>query len=135
MLGCGELLAVQNILILQLRLRIRRKRKPSPTSVRHFLGADRFGIAVMIPREFLGENRNRGQMSRSIAVPDDLYKKAVELAAKDRVSVEEFVSTVLANRVASREFIESRARLFDSEAFEQALTMIPDVEPEDHDRL
>ena len=48
-----------------------------------------------------------------LAVPDDLYKKAVELAAKDRVSVEEFVSTVLADRVASREFIESRARLFD----------------------
>jgi hypothetical protein len=74
-------------------------------------------------------------MSRSIAVPDDLYKKAVELAAKDRVSVEEFVSTVLANRVASRELIESRARLFDREAFEQALNVIPDAEPEDHDRL
>ena len=91
-------------------------------------------------RDFLGgldfeENRCRGLMSRSVAVPDDLYKKAVELAAKDRVSVEEFVSTALANRVASREFIESRARLFDREAFEQALTMIPDVEPEDHDRL
>lgn len=74
-------------------------------------------------------------MSRSISVPDDLYKKAVELAAKDRVSVEEFVSTVLANRVASREFIESHARLFDREAFEQALNMIPDAEPKDHDRL
>jgi hypothetical protein len=74
-------------------------------------------------------------MSRSIAVPDDLYKKAVELAAKDRVSVEEFVSTVLANRVASREFIESRARLFNREEFEQALNKIPDAEPEDHDRL
>jgi hypothetical protein len=74
-------------------------------------------------------------MSRSIAVPDDLYKTAVELAAKDRVSVEEFVSTVLANRVASREFIESRARLFDREVFEQALNTIPDAEPEDHDRI
>jgi hypothetical protein len=68
-------------------------------------------------RDFLGgldfeENRCRGLMSRSIAVPDDLYKKAVELAVKDRVSVEEFVSTVLASRVASREFIESRASLF-----------------------
>jgi hypothetical protein len=74
-------------------------------------------------------------MSRSIAVSEDLYNKAAELAARDHVSVEEFVSTVLANRVASREFIESRAKLFNRDDFERALNEIPDVEPEDHDRL
>lgn len=73
-------------------------------------------------------------MSKSIAVPEDLYKRAAELAAKDHVSVEEFVSTVLANRLASREYIESRAKLFNREEFERALAEIPDVEPEDHDR-
>ena len=51
-------------------------------------------------------------MSKSIAVPEDLYNKAVELAANDHVSVEEFVSAVLADRLAGREYIESRARLF-----------------------
>ena len=74
-------------------------------------------------------------MSKSIAVPEDLYKRAAELAAKDHVSVEEFVSGVLANRLASREYIESRAKLFNGEEFERALGEIPDVEPEDHDRL
>jgi hypothetical protein len=74
-------------------------------------------------------------MSKSIAVPEDLYKRAAELAAKDHVSVEEFVSEVLANRLASREYIESRAKLFNREEFERALGEIPDVEPEDHDRL
>ena len=73
-------------------------------------------------------------MSKSIAVPEDLYKRAAELAAKDRVSVEEFVSTVLANRLASREYIESRAKLFNREEFERVLAEIPDVKPEDHDR-
>ena len=73
-------------------------------------------------------------MSKSIAVPEDLYKRAAEVAAKDRVSVEEFVSTVLANRLASREYIESRAKLFNREEFERVLAEIPDVEPEDHDR-
>ena len=62
-------------------------------------------------------------MSKSIAVPEDLYKRAAEVAAKDCVSVEEFVSTVLANRLASREYIESRAKLFNR-----------DVEPKDQDR-
>jgi len=64
-----------------------------------------------------------------------LYQKAAELAARDRVSVEELVSAILANRLASRDYIESRARLCDREEFERALNEIPDVEPEDHDRL
>jgi hypothetical protein len=63
-------------------------------------------------------------MSKSIAVPEDF-------ATKDHVSVEEFVSAVLANRLASREYIESRAKLFNREVFERALEEIPDVEPED----
>jgi len=74
-------------------------------------------------------------MSRNIALSDDLYNKAAQLAARDRVSVEEFLSAVLASCVASREFIESRARLFNREEFEQALDKIPDVEPEDRDRM
>jgi len=74
-------------------------------------------------------------MSKIVAVPDDLYRKAAEVAAKDHVSVEEFVSAAVADRLASREYIQSRARLFKREDFERALKEIPDVEPEEHDRL
>lgn len=74
-------------------------------------------------------------MSKIVAVPDDLYDKAAEVAAKDQVSVEEFVSAAVANRLASREYIESMARLFSREDFERALNEVPDVEPEEHDRL
>jgi len=66
---------------------------------------------------------------KSIAVPEDLYKRAAELAAKDHVSVEDFVSAVLANRLASREYIESRARLFNREEFERALKKSPTWNP------
>lgn len=74
-------------------------------------------------------------MSKVVAVPDDLYNKAAEVAAKDRVSIEEFISAALANRLASREYIESRAGLFSRAEFERALQAIPDVEPEERDRL
>ena len=73
-------------------------------------------------------------MSKSIAVPEDLYNKAAELAAKDHVSVEEFVSALLASRLANREYIETRAQLFSREEFERALNAVPDVEPEPSDR-
>ena len=76
-----------------------------------------------------------GDMSKSIAVPEDLYNKAAELADRDHVPVEEFVSAVLANRLASREYIEARAKLFNREEFERALNEIPDMEPDGQDRL
>ena len=74
-------------------------------------------------------------MSRNIALAEELYNQAAELAAKDQVSVEKFVSVLLANCVASRAFIESRAQLFNKADFERALNQVPDVEPEEHDRI
>jgi hypothetical protein len=74
-------------------------------------------------------------MSKVVAVPDDLYNKAAELAAKDHMSIEEFVSTAVANTLAGREYIASRTRCFSKEDFDKALSQIPDVEPEEHDRL
>jgi hypothetical protein len=74
-------------------------------------------------------------MSRNIALAEDLYNRAAEFAAKDHVSVEEFVSILLANRVGSREFIDSRAQLFNKADFDRALNQVPDVEPEELDRL
>ena len=75
----------------------------------------------------------RGAMGKSIAVPEDLYNKAAELATKDHVSMEELVSRLLTSRLASREYIETRAHLFSRQEFERALGEIPDVEPEPHD--
>jgi hypothetical protein len=73
-------------------------------------------------------------MSKSIAVPEDLYNKAAELAAHDHISVEELVAALLASRIATREYLETRAQLFSREEFERALNAIPDVDPEAHDR-
>jgi hypothetical protein len=74
-------------------------------------------------------------MSKNIALAEDLYNKAAEFAAKDHVPMGEFVSILLANRVASREFFDSRARLFDRADFDRALSQVPDVEPEECERL
>jgi hypothetical protein len=74
-------------------------------------------------------------MSKNIAVPEDLYAKAAELAEKDHVSVEEFVSSALADQLAGRQYLEGRAEHASKERFLKALEQVPDVEPEDYDRL
>jgi hypothetical protein len=58
---------------------------------------------------------------KSIAVREDLYDKAAAMAANDRL--------------ASQEYIGSRAQLFNRDEFERALNEIPDAEPDDCDRM
>lgn len=72
---------------------------------------------------------------RIIAVREDLYERAAKAAAVDHITVEEFVSAALADQLASRDYIDARAKLFDRREFEQALGTIPDAAPENHDRL
>lgn len=73
-------------------------------------------------------------MSKNVAVPDDLYEKAAALAAKDQVSIDDFVSAAVANQLAGRRYLEARARLFSRQEFMRALEQIPDVEPNEQDR-
>ncbi len=74
-------------------------------------------------------------MKKHIAIAEELYDRTAKAAATDRVSVDEFVSSLLLNQLASRAYIESRAKLFKREDFEAALQAIPDTEPEEHDRI
>ena len=74
-------------------------------------------------------------MSKSIAVSDSLYERAAQIAAKENLSVEEFIAAVIADRITAREQIDSRAGLFTRDEFNRALSQIPDVEPDPSDRL
>jgi hypothetical protein len=74
-------------------------------------------------------------VTRNIAIAADLYDRAALAASTNHTSVGDFVSALLSEELASREFIESRARLFDREEFERALETVPDTEPEEHDRI
>jgi hypothetical protein len=64
-----------------------------------------------------------------------LYDRAAHIAAKDNLSVDEFVSAAIASRVSARETIDAHAVLFDRGAFDRALNKIPDVEPNGSDRI
>lgn len=74
-------------------------------------------------------------MNKSVSVPEDLYDKAAWFAARDNVSVDEFVSAILASRLASGEDIESVGNFSRDEEFGWSLDQITDVEPEDSCRL
>ena len=74
-------------------------------------------------------------MSHVVSLPEDVYRKAAELAAREHMSLEEFVSAVLSEQLAAREYLARRAARASEEKFRAALDKVPDVEPEECDRL
>ncbi len=74
-------------------------------------------------------------MSRSISLPEEILQKAAELAAQEHVSVEEFVSAALSEQIAGREYLKLRASRANRERFRAAMDQVPDVEPDECDRL
>jgi hypothetical protein len=70
----------------------------------------------------------------SISVPDELYKKAAEIAAAQHVSVDEIFASVFAEHMAAWERLKQRASGGDRDRFLALLNKVPAVEPEDFDR-
>jgi len=71
----------------------------------------------------------------SISVPDELYRKASEIARAQHVSVDEVFASVFAEHLAAWERLQQRALRGDRDRFLSVLDKVPDVEPADTDRV
>lgn len=72
---------------------------------------------------------------RAISLPEEIFRQAEEMAAREHVSVEELVSAALSEQLAGAEYLRRRGERATVERFRAALGQIPDAEPEPHDRL
>ncbi len=74
----------------------------------------------------------------SLRLPKSLHEQLRELAQEEGISVNQFVMLAVAEKVASIstiEYLEKRARRGSREKFLELLGKVPDVEPEEADRL
>lgn len=74
----------------------------------------------------------------SVRLPDSLHKQIRDLAMKDGISINQFMSSAAAEKLAALktvEYLEERARRGSREKFEAALAKLPDLEPEPYDKL
>ena len=74
-------------------------------------------------------------MSRTVSLPDDILRKAEELAARQHICVDEVVSAAVDELFAGDEYLRRRSERASVERFQAALDHIPDAEPEPHDQL
>lgn len=74
-------------------------------------------------------------MNINVSVPEELYKKAAEIARAQHVSVDEVFASAFVEQLSAWERLKERAARGDRDKFLAALDKAPDVEPEEYDRL
>ena len=74
----------------------------------------------------------------SLRLPNSIHKQLKEYAEQDGISMNQFISTAVAEKLASLatiEYLEQRAQRGSKDKFNAVLAKAPDVEPEDDDKL
>ena len=74
----------------------------------------------------------------SLRLPDSLHETAKKLAKDDHVSMNQFVTVAVAEKVAAlmtEDYLEQRAKRGSRAKFEEILSRVPDDEPEEYDRF
>jgi len=74
----------------------------------------------------------------AIRIPESLLKQVQALAAKEGITVEQFISSAIAEKASAWmtvDYLKERAERGSHEKFLQALSKVPDAEPDERDRL
>lgn len=76
--------------------------------------------------------------SLSVRLPDSLHRFLKEMAEREGVSMNQFIALAVAEKVSAlrtQDYLEARGARGSRETFEAALARVPDVEPDEQDRL
>jgi hypothetical protein len=74
-------------------------------------------------------------MSVTVNVPEELYRRASEVAALENISVDELFASAFEERVLEFERLKERAARGSYEKFLRVMSKVPAVEPPEYDRL
>ncbi len=73
-----------------------------------------------------------------IQIPDSLQKSLYDLASRDGTSIDQFISTAIAEKLSiltTENYLQERAKRGNQFKYEAILAKVPDVETEPYDRL
>ncbi|HEX8273254.1 MAG TPA: YlcI/YnfO family protein [Longimicrobiaceae bacterium] len=74
----------------------------------------------------------------SIRLPESLHKQLKELASREGVSINQFIATAVAEKMSAlmtEDYLRERAARGSHDKLRAVLARVPDVEPDEHDRL
>jgi hypothetical protein len=71
-------------------------------------------------------------------LPETLYRQVEQVAVKEHISLDQFVTIALSAQVSAwitKDYLRERAARGSWKKFQQVLSKVPDVEPDDDDKL
>jgi hypothetical protein len=74
----------------------------------------------------------------SLRLPESLHRKLGEVAEREGVSINQLISSAVAEKMSAlmtEEYLTARARRASRRRFEAVLAKVPDVEPDESDRI
>ena len=73
-----------------------------------------------------------------IQIPDSLHKSLYDLAGRDGISIDQFISTAIAEKISAlmtENYLKERAKRGSRAKYESILAKVPDIEPELYDKI
>jgi hypothetical protein len=74
----------------------------------------------------------------SLRIPESLHKRVKKLALEDKISINQFIATALAEKISALEtnqYLEERANRGDLGKFGKVLSKVTAAKPDPHDSL
>jgi len=74
----------------------------------------------------------------SVRLPDSIHKQLAVLAEQEGISINQLVNSAVAEKMSAlmtADYLESRAKKGSRKKFDEALSRVANIEPEDFDRL
>ena len=74
----------------------------------------------------------------SLRLPDSLHNEIKSLAKKEGISINQFISSAVAEKMSAlmtENYLQKKAEKGNEKAFLEAMSKVPDIEPESKDKL
>ena len=74
----------------------------------------------------------------SVRLPESLHKKIKELAEKEGISMNQFITLAVSEKMSALltvDYLKGRAEKANKKKFIDVMDQVPDVEPEEYDKL
>jgi hypothetical protein len=74
----------------------------------------------------------------NLRLPESLHEAVRELAAKDKISINQFIAVAIAEKISAlqtEDYLKERAKRASREKFEAALAQVADIDPVEGDEL
>ena len=74
----------------------------------------------------------------SLRIPNSLHEQIRQMAKREGISINQFIASAAAEKMAAlltEEYIEKKAKRASLQKFQAVLNKVPDVPPENHDRM